>query len=219
VRSNRTASANSQKNRIRATSQCSHTDPSERPLPKVIRWKRQWGGSDIVVWVIRKVDDAWRSDPIPGYYVPRGKCVRHRFGDWLRKYSDSEKAWMPHLGYIGYKHCTDGPTSLRMVQGPRRQSDARHRGNQKASEDAERAEEQMTDLEAARAFAAAPRHLRYFEQAARDDRVGVRHGAVRCVACRLGFRAVIGGLAIPPIRFRPAAKAGLDWAPAKQAIG
>jgi hypothetical protein len=77
-------------------------------LPKVIRWKRQWGGSDIVVWVIRKVDDAWRSDPIPGYYVPRGKCVRHRFGDWLRKYSDSEKAWMPHLGYIGYKHFTDG---------------------------------------------------------------------------------------------------------------
>jgi hypothetical protein len=80
------------------------------PLPTVIRWVRQWGGSDRVVWVIvRKIDAAWRADPISGYYIPRGACRKNRFGDWLEKYSGTRKAWMPHIGYYGgFVSFTDG---------------------------------------------------------------------------------------------------------------
>ena len=79
-------------------------------FPKVIRWKRQWGGKDRVVWVIvRKLDEAWKRDPVSSYYIPRGQCRHHPFGSWLSKFGDRERAHMPHIGfYDGYVSFTDG---------------------------------------------------------------------------------------------------------------
>ena len=35
-------------------------------VPSFIKWKRQWGGNDRVVWVvIRRIDEYWRKDPMP----------------------------------------------------------------------------------------------------------------------------------------------------------
>src|ERR1700733_6195714 len=37
-----------------------------------------------------------------------GTCVRHRFGNWLEKFSDTRRAWMPHIGYYDFVSFTDG---------------------------------------------------------------------------------------------------------------
>jgi hypothetical protein len=73
-------------------------DTCERPLPEVIRWKRQWGSGDIVVWVIvRKLDESWKGDDDR---LPLGSCANHSFGRWLRRrHSNREPANMPHVGY------------------------------------------------------------------------------------------------------------------------
>src|SRR5437016_472181 len=85
-------------------------EQSAQPVvPSTIKWKRQWGGNDRVVWVIvRKIDKAWRNDPVPGYYIPHGACYEHPFRDWLERGSHKERAWMPHIGFYGFVSFVDG---------------------------------------------------------------------------------------------------------------
>jgi hypothetical protein len=84
------------------------TDFCECPLPEVIRWKRQWVGSERVVWInVDKLNSAWRRDT--GFYFRLGSCKRHPFGVWLRRFGNTERAWMPLVGYyFGYISFTDG---------------------------------------------------------------------------------------------------------------
>jgi hypothetical protein len=79
-------------------------------VPSFIKWKRQWGGNDRVVWVvIRRIDEYWRKDPMPDDYIPPGECFYHPFGDWLLESAHKERAHMPHIGlYYGYISFTDG---------------------------------------------------------------------------------------------------------------
>jgi len=62
-----------------------------------LKWKRQWGGSDRVVWInVRKLNVAWSRDGED--YLPPGDAANHHFGQWLRQYGAKEKADMPHVG-------------------------------------------------------------------------------------------------------------------------
>jgi hypothetical protein len=75
----------------------------------LIRWKRQWGGGDRVVWIsVRKLNEGWKKDPSPGYYIPLGNCIEHRFGEWLNHRSPHERVWMPHISLCGIVSFTDG---------------------------------------------------------------------------------------------------------------
>lgn len=70
-----------------------------------LKWKRQWGGSDRIVWVnILKADAAWHKDV--DCYLPGGKS--EYIGGLLRK-NLGKKMNMPHIGFWeGAISFTDG---------------------------------------------------------------------------------------------------------------
>ena len=72
-----------------------------------LKWKRQWGGSDCVVWInIRKFDALWRFDK--GFYVPAGHSEYMR-RVLLTILARKERLYMPHAEYYeGQASFTDG---------------------------------------------------------------------------------------------------------------
>jgi hypothetical protein len=78
--------------------------------PKIIRWVRQWGGGDRVVWVIvRKLDAGWKKAPgFDNDYIPLGTCANHSFGKWVKEGAHRERARMPHIAFVGFVSFTDG---------------------------------------------------------------------------------------------------------------
>ena len=84
------------------------------PGRRAIRWVRQWGGSDRVVWInVAKLDAAWRAAE-PDFYLGLGGGPMDgihyryaRFGRWLAHLQG--RVWMPHIGiYEGGVSFTDG---------------------------------------------------------------------------------------------------------------
>lgn len=77
----------------------------------LLRWKRQWGGADRIVWVIvRKLEVSWSRES-DGYYLPpfRRDYKYERFGEWVLANAASTKIEMPHVGfYEGIISFTDG---------------------------------------------------------------------------------------------------------------
>jgi hypothetical protein len=62
-----------------------------------LKWKRQWGGSDHIVWInVRKLDALWRFDK--GFYLPRGRS-EHIRRLLLKNLATKTKVEMPHVGY------------------------------------------------------------------------------------------------------------------------
>lgn len=76
-----------------------------------IRWVRQWGGRDRIVWVdVRKLNRAWMRDR--GFYIPVGTGLRlykyNRFGLWLAQHGGT-RVHMPHIDVSNNVVCfTDG---------------------------------------------------------------------------------------------------------------
>src|SRR5665213_2075537 len=86
---------------------------------RIIRWVRQWGGTDRVVWInVAKLDAAWRFAE-PNSYIAsadiasadrmpdNGSIYRYTgFGEWLA--SARQRVWMPHICvYAGGVSFTD----------------------------------------------------------------------------------------------------------------
>jgi hypothetical protein len=76
----------------------------------LLRWKRQWGGADRIVWVIvRKFDELWECDG--DYYLsPHNASYKYqRFGEWLAANASIVKVDMPHVSLNeGIATFTDG---------------------------------------------------------------------------------------------------------------
>jgi hypothetical protein len=80
---------------------------------RIIKWVRQWGGSDRVIWVnVNKLNASWKWER--GYYIRRGGrsevAMPRRYsgvGEWVRL---GRKMWMPHicLDQKGNVSFTDG---------------------------------------------------------------------------------------------------------------
>jgi Plasmid Fertility inhibition factor len=75
-------------------------------LSIVFTWKLPEARARAVI--VRKIDESWRDDPVPWYYIPRGACDEHAFGHWLKHFSHRERAWMPHIGYDGFVSFLNG---------------------------------------------------------------------------------------------------------------
>lgn len=78
---------------------------------ETIRWQRQWGRDDVVVWLdVAKADRAWQSDA--DYYIaaggPGSEWKYRKFGEWLEA-NPAFEIWMPHVSLRHYTmHFTDG---------------------------------------------------------------------------------------------------------------
>src|SRR4051812_29834346 len=78
-----------------------------------IKWVRQWGGSDVIVWIsVKKLDRLWQ--PEEGYYVGREAKEEYaspRRYQNVRKWLETQtrRMHMPHVwpcdGYVSF---TDG---------------------------------------------------------------------------------------------------------------
>lgn len=81
-----------------------------RRMTRYLRWKRQWGGSDRIVWVnVAKLDAAWKWDS--SYYLaPNVIDAKHeRFDRWLAENAMTERIEIPHISvYQGIASFTDG---------------------------------------------------------------------------------------------------------------
>lgn len=64
---------------------------------RIIKWIRQWGGTDRIGWIsVPKLDAAWRADW--DYLSPAEAASQqryHKFGKWL--VAHSERVQMPHI--------------------------------------------------------------------------------------------------------------------------
>jgi hypothetical protein len=76
----------------------------------LLRWKRQWGGSDRIVWVVvSKLDAAWKRDGT--FYLPTHTHDYKylRFDAWIGLNASTEKVEMPHVGvHEGVASFSDG---------------------------------------------------------------------------------------------------------------
>lgn len=75
---------------------------------RVIKWKRQWGGSDKIVWVnVAKFDAAWHESEPDSYFVPGAVDSWDRFERGI--VVNGGKMPMPHVGlWEGGVSFTDG---------------------------------------------------------------------------------------------------------------
>jgi len=65
-------------------------------IPKFIKWRRQWGGSDKIVWVnVAKFDAAWKESEPDAYIAPG---VLDRWDGFAKRLIRSEEAMaMSHV--------------------------------------------------------------------------------------------------------------------------
>ena len=79
-----------------------------------IRWKRQWGPTDEIIWVdVEKLNASWSKDD--SYLGPDSATTddQHdryiRFGEWLRENLATTEVCIPHIGVDdGIVFFTDG---------------------------------------------------------------------------------------------------------------